>query len=303
MDWEQAAAAIRGANGLDSGNIYQNYANAGVINASPAQFVGRQKSIQADVEEKQRQEAIQAEQAKQKLDAQREADKTDPSKAYMKLGEDGKYRYYNGTGEQLNINQFSLLTGKRPDEILADSENPADQKFVQDYQTMKTFANAWVNGDNDTLKRLRASDPEKYNELITKYKSPAEMVSAFRNYYSDYYGNTTNANNEKAAAFTSGNFNPKFDFSPSANDAKGKAVANLMAGSTLQQTLSPQKETATDPGFWNNAGYSISKYGPLALFGGGSLWGKSDQQTAWEKYQEERKKDPWLAYNSYLAGN
>ncbi len=297
MDWEKAAAAIRGANGLDSGNMYQNYANAGVINASPAQFVGRQESIQADIDEKQRQEAA----AKKKLDDQRENDRTDPSKAYMKLGEDGKYRYYNGVGDQMNINQFSLLTGKRPDELLQDSENPADQKFVQDYQTMKMFANAWVNGDNDTLKRLRASDPEKYNEMITKYKSPDEMVSAFRNYYSDYYGNTQDANNQSQARFTSVNFNPKFDFSPDKTDASGKAVAKLMGGSTLDQTLSPTQVAPNDPGFWNNAGHAITKWGPLAVFGGGSLWGKSQEEQAWEDYQKKLKTDPWMAYNKYLG--
>ncbi len=295
MDWEKAAAAIRGANGLDSGNMYQNYANAGVINASPAQFVGRQESIQADIDEKQRQAAA----AKKKLDDQRENDRTDPSKAYMKLGEDGKYRYYNGVGDQMNINQFSLLTGKRPDELLQDSENPADQKFVQDYQTMKMFANAWVNGDNDTLKRLRASDPEKYNEMVTKYKSPAEMVSAFRNYYSDYYGNTQGANGQEKSRFTSGNFNPKFDFTPDKTDTAGKAVAKLMSDSTLDQTLSPMnRNTPEDPGAFGQ-GSAIGTYGPFALIGGGTLWGKTDKQKAWEDYQEKLKKDPWMAYNKY----
>ena len=257
MDWEKAAAAIRSANGLDSGNIYQNYANAGVINASPAQFVGKQESIQADIDEKQRQEAIQASQAKQKLDDQREADKADPGKAYMKLGEDGKYRYYNGAGEALNINQFSLLTGKRPDEILADSENPEDQKFVQDYNTMRTFTQAWVNGDNDTLKRLRASDPAKYEQILKTYKSPAEMVNAFRGYYSDYYGNTAGAQ-EKSNRFTGNNFNPKFDFSPDKTDVKGKAVANLLASSSLDQTLNPNvAQKPTSNGWWDkNAPFS-----------------------------------------------
>lgn len=296
MDWEKAAAAIRGANGTDSGNIYQNYANAGVINAAPEQFVGRQKAVQANVEEKQRQEGIQAAAQKKKLDDDREAAKTDPSKAYMKLGEDGNYRYYNGDGDQMNINQFSLLTGKRPDEILADSENPKDQKFVSDYQTMKQFANAWVNGDNDTLKKFREADPERYNQLISTYKSPSEMVGAFRNYYQDYYGNGVNSNQNT----------DRFSMSSKAavgGDAQGKKIAAGIGGSDLTSTLTPiQMNAPSAPTFLDKVGDTAGTYGPLALVGGGSLWGKSSQQKAWEDYQEKLKTNPWMQYNGYLKG-
>lgn len=295
--WEQFARNIEGANGLNSGNIYRNYASAGVINAAPAQVTGKKAQIQAQIDETNRRESASAAAAKQKLDDQREADAADPSKAYMQLGEDGKYRYYNGTGKQMNINQFSLLTGKRPDEILADSENPADQKFVSDYQTMKQFANAWVNGDNDTLKKFREADPEKYNQLISNYKSPAEMVAGFRNYYSDYYGNTSE--NQKDAA--------RFSMSSVAavgDDAKGKVIKNGIGGSNLQQTLTPIKynENPAEPNFLDKVGATAGKWGPLALVGGGSLWGKSEQQKAWEDYQERLKNNPWMQYNSYLRG-
>lgn len=299
MDWEKAAAAIRSANGLDSGNIYQNYANAGVINASPAQFTGKKMAIQADNEERARKENIQIEQARKKQEKDYEDLKNDPSKAYMQLGEDGRYKYFNGAGQMMNINQFSLLTGKRPDEILADSENPEDQKFVSDYQTMKAFANAWVNGDNETLKKFREADPEKYNQLISTYKSPAEMVKGFRDYYSDYYGDKAGQGNQNGAN--------RFSMSSIAGvggDAKGKQQQAALDASTLQQTLTPinYNEQPQNPGFWGNAGHAVANYGPLALVGGGSLWGKSDQQKAWEDYQDRLKSNPWMQYNNYLRG-
>ena len=55
--WEQWASNIRQANGLDSGNIYQNYANAGVINAAPATATAARAGIQAQIDETNRREA------------------------------------------------------------------------------------------------------------------------------------------------------------------------------------------------------------------------------------------------------
>lgn len=295
-EWEKYARAIEGANGLNSGNIYQNYANAGVIDASGAKSTGKKAAIQASIDETRRREGIEAANKRKAIEEQREADKTDPSKAYMKLGDDGKYRYYNGNGEALNINQFSLLTGKRPDEILADSENPADQKFVSDYQTMKQFANAWVNGDNETLKKFREADPEKYNQLISTYKSPAEMVAGFRNYYSDYYGNTEDKQTDAA----------KFSLSSVAgvgDDPRGKALKGALAGSDLKTTLTPiDMNIPKEPDFWGKTKDTAGTWGPLALVGGGSLWGKSEEQKKWEEYQERLKNNPWYQYNSYLTG-
>ncbi len=296
-EWEQYAQAIRGSSGIDSGNIYQNYANAGVINASPAQFEGRKMAIKADNDERARKESIAIEQARKKQEEDFELSKKDPGKAYMELGEDGRYKYFNGAGEMLNINQFSLLTGKRPDEILADSENPDDQKFVSDYTTMKQFANAWVNGDNATLQKFREADPEKYNQLISTYKTPAEMVKGFRDYYTDYYGDTNQAN-QKTDRFSMASKSGIGD------DAKGKALKAAVGASPLEQTLTPiqYNEQPKDPGFLGNASSAIATHGPMALLGGGSLWGKSKEQQAWEDYQERLKTNPWMQYNNYLRG-
>lgn len=298
-EWEQYAQAIRGSSGIDSGNIYQNYANAGVINASPAQFAGREAAIRADNEERARKENLAIEQKKKAMEEEFEASKKDPSKAYMELGEDGRYRYYNGAGEMLNINQFSLLTGKRPDEILADSENPADQKFVSDYKTMKEFANAWVNGDNATLQKFREADPEKYNQLISTYKTPAEMVKGFRDYYTDYYGEKAGTGaQDKADRFGLSSKNAIGD------DTKGKALRTSVTGSTLDQTLAPitYNEQPSQPNFLQNLWHGATEYGPGALVGGGTLWGKSNEQKAWEDYQERLKTNPWMQYNNYLRG-
>jgi len=277
--FDEWAKNITDANGLGSDNIYANYANAGVMNASPEQITGNKMAVQATIDENNRQAAI----ARQKLIDQHEIDKLDPGKAQMRLNEDGSYSYYNGAGEKLNINQFSLLTGKRPDEILADSENPKDQKFVADYKTMKTFANAWVNGDNQTLQQLREADPEKFNQLISTYKSPSDMVSAFRDYYSDYYGKNAGQNKQDTAT-------PSFSMQNVAglpDNAEGKALASRLSGSPLSQTLAPVNTPVPKQG--GDFGAFIDSLNP---------WGTINTQR--RKYDEQAQNNPWLAYQSYL---
>ena len=286
--WEQFAQNIKGAQAAMGGpqNMYQTYADTGVINASPARFAGGQAAVQARNEEN-------AARINDQIASVREQQKSlaeDPSKAYMKLGEDGRYRYYKGNGEAININQFSLMTGKRPDEILADSENPADQKFVRDYQTMRAFTDAWINGDNDTLKRFRASDPKRYEQLLSTYKSPNDMVKAFRNYYTDYYGNTAGTQEKPGQMFTSSSFNPKFDFSPDKNDPAGKAVANLMANSSLADTMNVNLPQAPKQENWYDPFVPFAQYFPDTY-----------RRKQWE-YEQAQKSNPWLAYNKYLGG-
>ena len=283
--WEQWANNIRQASGLASGNIYQNYANAGTINASPAAITGRKAAIQADIEETQRKEGIAAGEKKRQLEEERKLEAEDPSKAQMKLRPDGMgYNFFDGAGNQININQFSMLTGKRPDEILADSANPRDQQFVRDYNAMREISNAWVNGDTETLARYRQADPEKFNELVSKYKSPAEMVGAFTSYYSDYYGN---AQSQDRGRFSPGD--------PRSGDNvygpnRSMSIIDPISGkrnlgpATLEQTMTPVLPTQPQ-GNW------FEKINPFS--------GYKDEV---KRYEEQLKNNPWLAYYQALQG-
>jgi hypothetical protein len=277
--WEQWAKNIQSANGLDSGNIYQNYASAGVINAAPAQVTGKKATIQAGIDEKNRQEAARA----KSIENQREVDKVDPGKARMIQNQDGTYSFYNGIGEKLNINQYAMLTGQKPSAILKDSDNPKDQRFVQDYDTMQAFVNAWVNGDNKTLQKMREADPDRFNAIVSTYKTPADLVAAFKNTYSDYYGGTTNQNDpSKMPAFSPQNLYGVGD------DAQGKAMGQALAGSPLDQTLTPSYIQKPQQG--EGFGGWLDSINP---------WGS--YQNAMRAYQEQTKNNPWYAYNSYLG--
>lgn len=277
--YNQWATAINAAQGTDSSNIYQNYARAGSTpDASSAAVAGKKAAFDATNEEAARQAAL----AAKKVDLEQQLSAKDPSKAKMALNQDGSYSYYDGNGGKLSLNQYSLLTGQTPADILKNSDRPEDQKFVNDYNTMHAFASAWVNGDNATLQKMREADPEKFNSLISTYKTPADMVNAFRNYYSDYYGSTTNTQKQDTPAFSLQNV------AGAGTDTAGKAIQSTIDGSPLSQTLAPT--TLTPPKQGSDFGAWIDSLNP---------WGNYNTQK--RAYDEQAKSNPWLAYQSYLS--
>lgn len=267
--WE---ANIKTANGGDTGNMYQNAANAAKgIDSSQAGVVVPQAQVNAATDQVVASNAAAAE----KVQAQRESDATDPSKAQMKLLPNNQgYAFYDGTGQPININQYSLLTNKTPAQLLANSPNPKDQKFVQDYNTLQTLTNAWVNGDTGTLDQMRAADPKKFNALISTYKTPADMVKAFTQHWSDYYSTPQGGGQQTDA---SQSFGPQTLYNP-------KGTAATQAGS-LSQVLTPQPSAPPTESF-------VDKIDP---------W--SAKHKAVNAYNAQIKANPWFAYNNQLYGS
>ena len=282
--FDEFAKAIQSANGTGS-DIYRNF-SASKINASPAASAGKKAAVQANVDEQQRVAGIDAKNKKDQLDQKFENDAKDPSKAQMVMRSDHSgYDFFDGAGKPMNINSFSLLTGKRPDELLADSSNPRDQKFVQDYKTMRDLSNAWVNGDNQTLAKYRAADPQKFNEIVTQYKSPQDMVQGFMNHYSDYYSTTQNAQTADTPSFSPSNL-----YDPS---QLSKPDQQRLGGATLAQTTAPVTiAPPTAPG--GIPGFIQEHADPLGL---------SQYQQHKKSYEDYIKSNPWAWYNSQLMGH
>lgn len=263
-NFDQWMQNITSSSGADSGNIYQNYARTGTVNNTPAAVAGNVAGANAKIDE---------------IKQQNEDAAKDPGKARMVLLPNNQgYAFYDGTGKQISINDFSLITGKRPDQLLADSPNPKDQKFVQDYRTLMAFTSAWVNGDKDTLSKLKAADPQHFNSLVSTYKSPSDVINAFTQHWSDYYSPNPSAGNQ---SFTTGGFAPN----PALNPVGGKALSALEGG-TLQQVMNPKTPAAPRPLTF------LEKLNPF-----------SGQKDAINRYKTSLQSDPWAAYQSALSGN
>jgi len=286
--FDEFAKNILGANKGDSGNIYQNYAASG-MDASSAKYAGNQASAQASIDEQERQQAAERAKAAAAMAAEADANAKDPNKATMEMKPDHSgYFFRDGMGKELNINQFSLLTGKRPDELLADSDNPRDQKFVQDYKTMKDISSAWVNGDTATLQKYRAADPDKFNTLVSQYKKPADMVQGFMKYYSDYYGDTTGKTTANSAAFSPGNVT-----------GPSKPEQKLLAPTSLSQTLAPRPATPAIP-YSGTANLGQRLTGIAERIPGlNLLTGRQDELN---RQKKKLAANPWSTYRNTMMG-
>lgn len=262
QDWTNQLVGEEGAN---SGNIFQNAARLGNANASQSSVAGNVAQANENID-----------QVKQSNAAAAQSAATDPSKAQMQLLPNNQgYAFYDGAGNRISINQYSLLVGKTPAQLLQDSSDPADQQFVQDYNTLQKFTNAWANGDTKTLAQMKATDPDTFNNLISTYKSPAALISAFTQHYSNYYGtNISNNQNPQSSNFISDKLAPNNLVSLSST------TGQKLATSTLPQILNTSTEAAPSVGP-NNIASKLP-------------WTNSHKTV--QSYEQYLKGDPWAQY-------
>jgi hypothetical protein len=260
--FDQWIKNITDSSGANSGNIYQDAARLGHVDSTQASAAGNEAAGQAKIDAIKRENANAAK---------------DPNKARMILLPNNQgYAFYDGTGKRISINDFSLITGKRPDEILGDSPNPVDQKFVNDYKTLTGFTNAWVNGDKQTLAKMREADPQTFNNLISNYKSPGDVIKAFTQHWSNYYSPNTSGQGQSSATPA---------FAPQPLNAPDKTTAAALEGGPLSQVLTPFNSAApTKPNL-------IESLNPF-----------SGTRAKYQQYQDYVKTNPWYTYQQSLAG-
>lgn len=262
QDWTNQLVGEEGAN---SGNIFQNAARLGNANASQSSVAGNVAQTNENID-----------QVKQSNASAAAAAASDPSKAKMVLQPNNQgYAFYDGTGKQISINQYSLLVGKTPAQLLQDSPNPADQQFVSDYNTLKSFTNAWANGDTQTLAKMKASDPQQFNNLVGTYKTPAALISAFTQHYSNYYSPSISSNqNPQGSDFISPSLQSNNLIS------LPKQLGATLGGAPLNQILNTNVKGAPSVGPSN--------------FASKLPWTNSHKTV--QTYEQYLKSDPWAQY-------
>lgn len=293
--WDEWAKKISAANGSDSGNIYQNYATAGVVDANPEAFTGKKAAYAATAEENAAKAANAAKNQQLQDEAQKIKDSIDPNKVRMAPSENGGYEFFDGNGQKIDINKFSLIVGKRPDQILADSEDPKDQQFVRDYSTMRDIASAWVNNDQDTLAKYRANPANiykddqgvihnKFDDFMSQYKTPADMVNGFKQFYGNYYGGQTAE--APAQMSTPQAFNGATPPGVDKNNAAWKNLATATPEQN-QQFIQGMKPPTPGEGF----GGWINSINPFSAY--------NQQKSSYEDYL---RNNPWANYYSSIIG-
>jgi hypothetical protein len=268
--------------------------------------IGNAKIDQANKEEQdayaesQRKAAL----AQEELAVKKRMDEVDPKNSRMEPSDDGGYNFFDGAGKAIDINTFARATGTRVNEILKDSQNPNDQKFVRDFEIVQTIANAMVNGDKELIGTMRSqyltTDAEgntvdPIGALLEKYRSktPGDMMNDFKTHWGRMFG----GDNAKDASGAT----PRVIGEPmrQANQLS-KEEGAAIAGSTYDQVTAPLNTGAKDLPWWEKASKTIANNWTLggALTPGvidEGLNSMSARQKAWEEEKRRRETNPWLS--------
>lgn len=131
------------------------------------------------------QSEINVEEAKKAAAAeeQRKADMEDPKKYQMKPRKDGGYGFYDPAGNEISAHDFARVQGISVAKLLADSENPVDKGFLNDYKNLQDYMTAWQNNDTKRIQKIQDQQPE-----LKKIKDPRQLLERFMQAYPTVYG-------------------------------------------------------------------------------------------------------------------
>lgn len=140
------------------------------------------------------QDAIQAKVAEEAatMEKKRQAALLDPSKYQQIPKDDGGYSFLDPLGNEISAHDYARVTGQSVDKILADSENPIDIGFIQDYSNLQDYINAKINSSNDEESRALAEQIEQtvrdqYGEDMSKMEIQ-DVLKRFQRAYPTVYG-------------------------------------------------------------------------------------------------------------------
>lgn len=169
-------------------NLAQLQFTAGGAERATGAFTGNAKAT-ADQEEAQRQAAAKAaevEQAKKDNYEKALAEMQDPKNYRQEIADDGGYHFYDPMGNKIDVQKYSRAVGKQIPDVLKDSQNQNDARFVQDYKDLLDYGRA-LAGDEDNVKKFR--DDKKYSGFLQRYKdkSYGQVVTDFKKSYTDKF--------------------------------------------------------------------------------------------------------------------
>lgn len=126
----------------------------------------------------QSQENLQEQADAAKAAAQAAKDAQDPSKFQRIPKSDGGYAFYDPTGKEISAQDYALATSQGLDKVLANSQNPIDINFQNDYNNLKTYLTAWQNNDKKTIDAIQKASP-----ALAKIKNPQQLINQFMTAY------------------------------------------------------------------------------------------------------------------------
>ncbi len=135
---------------------------------------------------------VENQRAAEKAALQQQADLKDPNKYQQLAKADGGYSFVDPTGKEISAYEYSRVTGKSPDKLLSESQNPIDIGFNQDYKNLQDYINAKVNAKNNgeaatTAKQIEEQVKKDY-DVDLKGMDIKQVISRFQEAYPTVFG-------------------------------------------------------------------------------------------------------------------
>lgn len=138
---------------------------------------------------------------------------------------DGGFDFFGPDGQKVTAAQYANNTGQKLTDVLKDSQNPIDIRYVQDQTNLTKYLQAKANSKFDPKQAAIAKQIEdetyKAYGLNLGQQNPKNLISLMQQNYPTIYG--ANKNNAPGFSGTS-------TFLPSAGGAQAQAEANNPLG-------------------------------------------------------------------------
>lgn len=110
--------------------------------------------------------------------------KNDP-KNYTKVrNKDGGFDFFDPTGERITVAQYAQVTGDRPTDVLKESDNFYDRKFVEHYNLATDLLRSQVTGDKNEQDKIKKKYPDLYEQV--QNMTPRDIANDLYTAYPEY---------------------------------------------------------------------------------------------------------------------
>lgn len=121
-------------------------------------------------------------------------DMLNPDKYRIEQRDDGGYGFYAPDGREVSVSDFAKISGTTPNKILADSQNPIDIGYRQDYQNLQDYIQAKLNSNHDDSAKQQAlaiEDAVRQDSGVDLGKLKIQdVLERFKQAYPTIYGRT-----------------------------------------------------------------------------------------------------------------
>lgn len=107
---------------------------------------------------------------------------------------DGGFNFFDDKGQPIPAWKFAAAQGKDVTQVLAGSDNPVDQQYINDHKTMDSLMAAWQSGNVSQMDKIAQDIGFKDAKTMAGrlgdagIKSPADLNQAFMGAYPNVWG-------------------------------------------------------------------------------------------------------------------